>query len=304
VNSGTKDAGTLRVVLATDQPALTNKLLVTPDSVALPANQSVNVNQVGGTNVVTSIAGAPAVGGDTASAATDAGNPVKMGGKALTNYSLPATVTTGQRVNAWYDLTGAQVVKLKSAITYSAAYRLIDSTAGQLSLTFTFVANTNKQLATIYHANTATKTVRIRKIVLVIANVAATVGVLNFEIRALSATTAPATGNPAITPRTHDPIDGAAEATCLALPTTAGSLVGADTGTVGLPFEFNAGATTAPTNALGLDGQALVLFEANENRGIKPLTMRAATAEGFAINGRSTAGTVFRYMALIEFTEE
>jgi hypothetical protein len=50
VNSGTKDAGTLRVVLATDQPALTNKLLVTPDSVALPANQSVNVNQYGGAN--------------------------------------------------------------------------------------------------------------------------------------------------------------------------------------------------------------------------------------------------------------
>ncbi|SRR6266550_844136 len=53
VNSGAKDAGTLRVVLATDQPALTNKLLVTPDSVALPANQSVNAAQFGGTNVVT-----------------------------------------------------------------------------------------------------------------------------------------------------------------------------------------------------------------------------------------------------------
>ena len=49
VNSGAKDAGTLRVVLATDQPALTNKLLVTPDSVALPANQSVNVAQLVGT---------------------------------------------------------------------------------------------------------------------------------------------------------------------------------------------------------------------------------------------------------------
>jgi hypothetical protein len=31
-NSGNKSAGTLRVVLATDQPALTNKLLVTPDT--------------------------------------------------------------------------------------------------------------------------------------------------------------------------------------------------------------------------------------------------------------------------------
>jgi hypothetical protein len=42
-NSGAKSAGTLRVVLATDQPALTNKLLVTPD-----ANASVNLNQIGG----------------------------------------------------------------------------------------------------------------------------------------------------------------------------------------------------------------------------------------------------------------
>jgi len=47
-NSGVKSAGTLRVVLATDQPQLTNKLLVTPDSVALPANQSVNVSQING----------------------------------------------------------------------------------------------------------------------------------------------------------------------------------------------------------------------------------------------------------------
>lgn len=34
VNSGTKDAGTLRVVLATDQPALTNALTTTPSTVA------------------------------------------------------------------------------------------------------------------------------------------------------------------------------------------------------------------------------------------------------------------------------
>lgn len=52
-NSGTKSAGTLRVVLATDQPALTNKLLVTPDSVALPANQSINVSQVNGVTTLT-----------------------------------------------------------------------------------------------------------------------------------------------------------------------------------------------------------------------------------------------------------
>jgi hypothetical protein len=47
-NSGNKSAQTMRVVLATDQPQLTNKLLVTPDSVALPANQSVNAAQING----------------------------------------------------------------------------------------------------------------------------------------------------------------------------------------------------------------------------------------------------------------
>jgi hypothetical protein len=45
-NSGNKSAGTLRVVLATDQPQLTNKLLVTPD-----ANSAVNVAQLNGVAV-------------------------------------------------------------------------------------------------------------------------------------------------------------------------------------------------------------------------------------------------------------
>lgn len=78
VNSGTKDAGTLRVVLATDQPALTNKLLVTPDSVALPANQSVNVAQMNGV-ATTMGAGATGTGvqrvNDVASSATAAAVP-------------------------------------------------------------------------------------------------------------------------------------------------------------------------------------------------------------------------------------
>jgi len=61
-----------------------------------------------------------------------------------------------------------------------------------------------------------------------------------------------------------DPTDGAAEVTCLALPTTAGSLVGADTGTVGLPFEFNSAAAAAIANPSGLAGQEIVLFQQDE----------------------------------------
>jgi hypothetical protein len=85
-NSGTKSAGTIRVVLATDQPALTNKLLVTPDSVALPANQSVNTAQFGGTNVSTGAgaggAGIPRVtiSNDSSLAANQSVNLAQVGG--------------------------------------------------------------------------------------------------------------------------------------------------------------------------------------------------------------------------------
>ena len=69
-NSGLKSAGTLRVVLATDQPQLTNKLLVTPDSVALPANQSVNVSQVNGVTTQTGV-GASGTGTQRVAVASD-----------------------------------------------------------------------------------------------------------------------------------------------------------------------------------------------------------------------------------------
>jgi hypothetical protein len=61
-NSGTKSAGTLRVVLATDQPALTNALKVDGSAVTQPISGAVtqasgpwtnNLTQFGGTNVAT-----------------------------------------------------------------------------------------------------------------------------------------------------------------------------------------------------------------------------------------------------------
>jgi hypothetical protein len=54
VNSGNKSAGTQRVVIATDQPALTNKLLVTPD-----ANVKVNVVGNAGANLDAATGAAP-----------------------------------------------------------------------------------------------------------------------------------------------------------------------------------------------------------------------------------------------------
>ena len=100
-------SGLLRVSLK-DTPANTNKLLVTPDSVALPANQSTNVNQIGGTNIVTGgIAGLMAVGGPVASGSANADNPIKVGG--AFNTTQP-TVTNGQIVDAQMTARGAQIV--------------------------------------------------------------------------------------------------------------------------------------------------------------------------------------------------
>lgn len=138
--------GLLRVSLV-DTPANTNKFLVTPDSVALPANQSVNVSQINGVtplmgNGVTGTgsqrvtiasdntafavnatlqAGANTIGaisntsftasntaGDVASGSSDSGNPVKQG--AVAHTAAPTAVTDGQRVNLIADKVGKQVV--------------------------------------------------------------------------------------------------------------------------------------------------------------------------------------------------
>jgi len=121
-NSGNKSAGTLRVVLATDQPALTNKLLVTPD-----ANSAVNVAQING---VTALMGNGVTGtgsqrvtiasdntafsvnatstGNVAHDAADSGNPVKQGFKAI-NAEVTA-VSNADRADGVADLTGKQIV--------------------------------------------------------------------------------------------------------------------------------------------------------------------------------------------------
>jgi hypothetical protein len=75
---------------------------------ALAANQSVNLNQVGGSSVVTGgTSGSQGVGGLAASGATQAGNPVKTGG--VFNTTQP-TVTTGQAVDAQMTNRGAEIV--------------------------------------------------------------------------------------------------------------------------------------------------------------------------------------------------
>lgn len=107
VGAGTAGAATGGILTVQGVASMT-KLLVTPDSVALPANQSTNVAQIAGTTAVTGgVAGLLAVAGAAASGAAKAGNPVQMGG--VFNTTQP-TVTTGQAVEVQSTARGAQIV--------------------------------------------------------------------------------------------------------------------------------------------------------------------------------------------------
>jgi hypothetical protein len=345
VNSGTKDAGTLRVVLATDQPALTNKLLVTPDSVALPANQSVNVAQFGASAVVTGTgaggAGIPrvTVSSDSALATVttvttvaavtaitnalptganiigsvngdvdhDVANTLKniqVGGNA-TPVDVPPTLVSanGDRVRAWFDRAGAQVVRRrKLRESFTAVCRLAETTA-RLDPTFTFTANTNKQLVTLHHAATATKELRIQKVTIIPTLLGTAAGLTMFEIRYITGT--PATGNPAITPQKHQQAAGATEAVVLVLPTTGGTDSTPNSPLASWIIDHGIEAATGPTTNPMPVAPEIVLYDASaEDDEMLPITLRVGTLEGIAIVGRSTAAVVLRFFAIIKYTEE
>jgi len=103
-NSGNKSAGTLRVVLATDQPQLTNKLLVTPD-----ANSSVNLSQVNAHTVIEAgVNGSQAVGGCVATNTATPCNPMNLGAQAVSSENSAAT--TAREVQLVADLVGKLIV--------------------------------------------------------------------------------------------------------------------------------------------------------------------------------------------------
>jgi hypothetical protein len=73
------------------------------------ADADVNIAAVGGTATVTAgVNGLLAVGGNVAHDAVDSGNPAKIGGYA--SSAQPTAVAAGDRVNAWYGLSGMAVV--------------------------------------------------------------------------------------------------------------------------------------------------------------------------------------------------
>jgi hypothetical protein len=120
VNSGTKDNGTQRIVLATDQPALTNKLLVTPD---LPSGASTDAS-------ITETHGTKAAG--TAATKSDLTG-------AVYNTAAPAP-TNGQQVANQADSAGNIRINPSGQI---GSFTSSDTTAGAgLEVTLTVPAST------------------------------------------------------------------------------------------------------------------------------------------------------------------
>jgi hypothetical protein len=150
-NSGNKSASTIRVVLATDQPALTNKLLVTPDSVALPANQSVNASQVNGVTPLMGN-GVTGTGSPRVTLASD-GTAISTAGF----MSVKIDQTTPGTTNAVQDLPGTSgglsISRVLSAASTNGTS--VKASAGQVYAITAFNTNAAVRYLKLYNKASA-----------------------------------------------------------------------------------------------------------------------------------------------------
>lgn len=173
---GTGTAGTAAGgVLTIQGVASMTKLLVTPDSVALPANQSVNNAQING---ITPLMGNGATGtgsqrvtiasdntaftvnpaGATASGSSLTVNPVTTGGRGAT--ANPTAVADGQVVNAMFDKLGKQVVVGAIRTLKGTQNTIITASTAETTIV-TAVASTFLDLYGLILANTGATTTKV-----------------------------------------------------------------------------------------------------------------------------------------------
>lgn len=230
---------------------------------------------------------------------------VQVAGHASPVDVPPAAVSaTGDRVRVHVDRYGAVVIRRrKIRESYTAVFRLAEA-AARLDQTFTHVANTNKQWATLHHLASATKEVRLQSCVVWITSAitVAPQGIL--ELRQISA--APATGNPAITPTPHRRGGTAAEAVALYLPTTAGTEANVNSPLGHHIFdEAVTVATVALAHPQGFGRGGIVLYDAAlEDVEVLPPSLPVGVLDGWAVTTRLTGATVVRLTVVMKFTEE
>ncbi len=185
----------------------------------------------------------------------------------------------------------------RKVATYRAAYR--SATVGAPALGVVFAGSTRKQVATIHHAVSATKTVRIRSALI---NVQKSTAAVNFWVSLARITSAPATGNPAITPAVADSADAAAEATCLAMPTTGGTEGAIYGGEIFYPMGVTGAVPTTNPPPASVQYDLLASIAADDER--KLPTIRAGVLEGWAVVGVADGASTINMQVSIEFTEE
>jgi len=157
-NSGVKSAGTLRVVIATDQPALTNKLLVTPDlpsgaaTSALQSTQDTSINTLlkpantlAGVTTVSTVTNLSQMGGAAIAMGTGLRSAGTQRVTIATDDSVPVTGTFWQ---ATQPVSGTVSITANSAVN-------VAQINGVTPLMGNGVTGTGSQRVTIASDNTA-----------------------------------------------------------------------------------------------------------------------------------------------------
>ena len=222
---------------------------------------------------------------------------------ALTQFRIRLSTVIAGSGNVVVTIAPAQqgveafvATRSRKVSTYAAAFK---TASRPYNLGFTFTANTRKQYATIHHAATAARMVRLRRVQVWITSVSTVAPELNIEL--VRITTAPATGAPAITPTVVDGFDAAAEATCLALPGTA-----ATEGAVYSSKYMSLGITSTPptTNPPQMQPSIELIEPGTFDDEAKVPTIRPGVLEGWAVVIDSTQASGVFGRVQMHFTEE
>jgi hypothetical protein len=295
---GDANAGTVAAKLA---PGATP---VVPPLTALAPNQSVNVAQIGANNT-TSGNGSAAVGTQRVTVANDStGTIIPWDGTTKETVKAASTASVAGDTSLVVQLSPNSLVEsvpsggfgntalrvFVNAIrkaTYYASARNISTGA--------LVANTNKAVLSLDHANTSTKTVRIRCIT--VSGIVSTAGGAAISDVAFAFTrgTAQNTGGGAVTPGLANAAQAAADTTVKSLPTIVAATAISTTGVIWAPAAGLAAGTLLPRT---------VIYDWSEAGSVEPLIIRSGQTESIVINIISTNTPTLSLSLDVEFTEE
>lgn len=258
--------------------SILSKIIAAPATLSEQQTQTTNLSNI---NI--------GIGTDGAASPVIAGTGVRGWLRAIYDKTVTGLARAWTLAKATDSVTSYDPLKK----TYVATFK---STTRPYSLATTIGANARVQYATIFHTAGSTKTLKLRRVEIVLRDCSGTAMVFADVVRI---TSAPVSGNPVITPSQNISNGTAAEATCLALPITAGTETVAFGG-----VEIELGNTGGAPTTNPPPVPSVITLYADSAHESEPLTMRAGVAEGFAVVLDSNAAvTIFAIIRMV-FTEE